>query len=384
MGRVMSSPHANRTRSVLIVSDRGDAALRRCADVLSDAGSIVEWVSDVYAAMARLSLSARTAYCLIVDIRQLDDYELRFLGEARRVRDSIRILVPLLDGSAERSALFGERFPALPPSRLVDVVLGELVSAEGGLGRDARVVEWGPARASTSLPMPADDGLPSIGLSAMEPVANPAAGPTGPRAGEPSAEPAAELTTEPTTEAAAAPAAQPEAEPEARESSANEESAGRSEASAPADDSVIPQPIDLTEIPDAVEIPDAIEIPEAEETAEPVDSAGSIERSTGAATGGSLSTDGGPERVSDGPAMHEAVRRRMAGSLRAFNRRRPPQRGQGPSVQSDSSDPPPRSGNAAETTALTAEEMDALLHDEDAPSSTTPQAANDPKSEPAP
>lgn len=360
----MSSPHTHEPRFVLIVSDRQDAVLGPCADALGHSGAIVAWAANVYAAMSRLAITRQTT-CIVVDIRRLDDYEMRFLSLVPCDRDAIRILVPIFEGTAERSATCGGRFLMMPPDRLVEAIIDESAWANESPRSDSRVVEWGPARTSITLSIPADEVLPpmSARLSAQDSV------PTPPAEVTPS-------DSSPTTE----------------------ESPSTVEASMPTRDAIapqpivpqpiIPQPIDLMAIPDAIEKPDAIEVPESRETPNEVYSR-SVERIPSAEPSPALSTDGATEGAPKGPALYEAVRQRMAGSHHAFNRRRPPQRQEG-SRDSQKSRPPapapialPPAPPTAETSALTNEEMDALLSEDKGIRSEGP-VANDSRSEPAP
>jgi len=72
-----------------------------------------------------------------------------------------------------------------------------------------------------------------------------------------------------------------------------------------------------------------------------------------------LSTDGGPDFVSGEPSLHEAVRQRMGGAQPVSSRRLPPGRG------APSPSPPPviPTGPLEYESAITPEELDALLHD---------------------
>lgn len=89
------------------------------------------------------------------------------------------------------------------------------------------------------------------------------------------------------------------------------------------------------------------------------------------ATAGALSTDGGPEAAGKAPAPHEAVRQRMAGNdprepRRPPVRRAPPKAEEpvgpaAPDLGGVSDDDSPGSAEPPEQTALSPEEVDALL-----------------------
>jgi len=118
--------------AVLLLFNGRDAALLEFADGLRQRGVDVHPVPDVYAAMALLAggLAARH---VVVDVRQLDDDEMQFLGLAPRYFAGLHILVPLLEGTIARQHEQTGRALILPPADLIESILGIpfAVTAEG-------------------------------------------------------------------------------------------------------------------------------------------------------------------------------------------------------------------------------------------------------------
>lgn len=176
--------------TVLIVSAAGDEAIGECDETLRGCGAVVESAPNVYAAMARLSRGLAAQY-LVVDIRNLDEYELRFIELAPRYHRRVVVLVPLLDGTAERSAGLDGRFPLLPVQDLIDTILGVRLAATAEAADATDVVEWSgededSTACSTEAEAPATEAPigPGEGLTYAEEALS--AVDAGPAAHEPS------------------------------------------------------------------------------------------------------------------------------------------------------------------------------------------------------
>jgi hypothetical protein len=98
---VMPPPETTRQPHILVVSDSGDASLQACLAELASAGARVTTVADVYTAMAKLALGMDTSIVLL-DARTLDERELSFPRLAARYHPAVKVIVPLLDGTAQR------------------------------------------------------------------------------------------------------------------------------------------------------------------------------------------------------------------------------------------------------------------------------------------
>ena len=79
----MSAAEVMAHPTVLIVSAAGDEAFAECDETLRGCGAVVESAPDVYSAMARLACGFGAQYPA-GDVRNLDDYELRFIHLAPR------------------------------------------------------------------------------------------------------------------------------------------------------------------------------------------------------------------------------------------------------------------------------------------------------------
>jgi hypothetical protein len=97
----MPPPETTRQPHVLVVSDSGDASLQACLAGLASAGARVTTVADVYTAMAKLALGM-DASIVLLDARTLDERELSFPRLAARYHPAVKVVVPLLDGTAQR------------------------------------------------------------------------------------------------------------------------------------------------------------------------------------------------------------------------------------------------------------------------------------------
>lgn len=128
--------------TVLFVFNGQDEALCRCCQTLGDAGVQVYYVPDVYSAMAQLAQGLAPSH-VVVDVRLLDEVEMSFLTLGPQYFPDLSILVPLLDGTADRAANCVVPIDALPLEDLTDAVLGILPAVTATLPEDEDVVEWG-------------------------------------------------------------------------------------------------------------------------------------------------------------------------------------------------------------------------------------------------
>ena len=190
--RVKGQPH------VLVVSDSGDASLQACLAGLASAGARVTTVADVYTAMAKLALGM-DASLVLLDARTLDERELSFPRLAARYHPAAKVVVPLLDGTAQRlgagsvglhpvdiasivASVQAQRVPnleALSPPQPVATPAdrGERAEAEAELQAEPALE---PADADETLA--SDEGEPddesAAGEEAISPTAAPAPGVT--------------------------------------------------------------------------------------------------------------------------------------------------------------------------------------------------------------
>ena len=284
---------------VLIVAAGRDESIESCCRALTEIGAPVARVPDVYAAMAHLNRNADLRH-VVVDIRQLDDSEMRFLSLTPRYFPNAKIWVPLLEGTARRASGCKGRFEILAPEDLADAVLDIRPAITIEQRDPTEVVGW-PREGmeeENRPPAPArSDGFP------IEP--------------------------------AAAPASIPAQDGDAR----SEISLGVADdrLSVPAfADPVAPGPgPQETGSPDT-DVPDDV-------------------------SAHALSTDGGSDADRTGPSLHEAVRQRMAGKQDASIRRTPPGGSMSGEIKDD---PPPLGAASADDTHLTPAELDALLRDD--------------------
>lgn len=298
------SAHATQTGlSYLIVFDGHDDAICSAGELMMNHGSQVQWVPDVYSAMAQLctgNLPSR----LIVDVRILDESELAFINLAPRYFPELKVTVPTLDGTLSRINGFKGRYETLSLTDITDEALGIRAAVADEITDEAEVVEWGGEEAvatdeaieedaeaiADAIPEAAHDPLPSEITISDDPWAP---------------DPAEDATTV------------------------------------------------ETEIEDALldhgSLEDDIDPTKPHHTE--YDGGPALDR---------LSTDGGPESVDQGPSLHDAVRQRMGGA-QPPGRRLPPgsMAFQGNPLRPDS----PRM-NPSNDSAITPEEMDALLADD--------------------
>lgn len=254
---MMPAPETIHSSTVLFVFNGQDEPLCQCCQTLTDGGVQVYYVPDVYSAMAQLAQGSAPGH-LVVDIRLLDNYEMGFLSLVPHYYPNTELLVPLLEGTAERAANQADHIETVSLQDLADGILG-IRQAVTASSTDDEVVEW-VGEDVGDVPIPAD----SLDAAPME-----------------------------TTSATA----QRQQEPQA---------------------------ID--------------------------DERGTLEapKRTDA-----LSTDGGTESTEAGLSLHEVVRQRMAGRQPSRIPRRPPQA----ASPADSSPSP--------SSAVSPEEMEALLRDGD-------------------
>ncbi|MBK8266965.1 MAG: hypothetical protein IPK83_01110 [Planctomycetes bacterium] len=137
------SAHATQTGlSYLIVFDGHDDAICSAGELMMNHGSQVQWVPDVYSAMAQLctgNLPSR----LIVDVRILDESELAFINLAPRYFPELKVTVPTLDGTLSRINGFKGRYETLSLTDITDEALGIRAAVADEITDEAEVVEWG-------------------------------------------------------------------------------------------------------------------------------------------------------------------------------------------------------------------------------------------------
>jgi len=254
---MMPAPETIYSSTVLFVFNGQDEPLCRCCQTLTDGGVQVYYVPDVYSAMAQLARGPAPGH-LVVDIRLLDNYEMGFLALVPHYYPNTELLVPLLEGTAERAANHARHIETVALQDLTDGILG-IRPAVTASASDDEVVEW-VGEEVCDVAVPAD-------------VLDPAPVET------------------------ASPIAQQDQEPQA---------------------------IDGGQ--------DALESPASADT---------------------LSTDGGAESTEPGLALHEVVRQRMAGRQTSRIPRTPPRAA------------PPADSAMSPSSAVSPEEMEALLRDGD-------------------
>lgn len=316
---------------VMLVSDAEDEALLAFRERLAAAALRVEQVPDVYTAAARLASGDFAA--VTVDIRLLVDAEMQFLRLAARYFPNIRILVPDLGGSRARRAAAGDSVELLAVAAVMDA-LAQLEPAVA----ESRTAE------------------------SLAPAAPPASTPKEPAA------PAAEATAPPASAAETM-------TPESPAAPASIETAAPIEP-APTDPAPVESFTDEPSPPDAIPHDYAVEPRSVDQPADHRDGA------NGKGAGGDIEADAvgaekntaavvDPEEVvldaSDdspapdadpSPSMHDAVRMRMAHGRTGPVRRLPP--GQAAAAPEGPDD-----------LAVSAEEMDALLGEQENPSPGT-------------
>jgi hypothetical protein len=126
--------------TVLLVFNGQDEPLCRCCQTLSDGGIQVYYVPDVYSAMAQLAQGLAPSH-VVVDIRLLDNFEMGFLSIAPHYYPNTEILVPLLEGTAERAAHQNGHIDMVALQDLADGILGIRRAVTASSEAD-EVVEW--------------------------------------------------------------------------------------------------------------------------------------------------------------------------------------------------------------------------------------------------
>ncbi|MCG8405991.1 MAG: hypothetical protein MI923_12415 [Phycisphaerales bacterium] len=134
----MSEAKTIDSRTVIIGKDE---SLLECGATLRSYGTVVHFVSDVYAAMVQLA-GGPAARSVVVDIRLLDDHEMNFLSLAPRYYEKLQILVPLLEGTTERAAACEGCWKALSVSDLTDSLLGIRSAVTVDYQDGTEVIEW--------------------------------------------------------------------------------------------------------------------------------------------------------------------------------------------------------------------------------------------------
>lgn len=295
----MSTEHAN---SYLIVFDGTDNAICSAGELMMAHGAQVQWVPDVYSAMAQLCTGQQPTR-LIVDARVLDDQELAFLNLAPRFFPDVKVTVPLLDGVLNRLGGVKGRFDALSLTDLTDEAMGIRTAVAEDYADEADVVEFG---GEETLDVP-------IGPAAADEI------PEAPAAPEDHAQPVEIAIPD---------------DPWAADAAVQAEEA---------------------EIEDALLTHGSLEddLDPTKPNHEEYDGGEALNR---------LSTDGGPETPAEGPSLHDAVRQRMGGATPPPGRRLPPGAMAFPNVGPNSD---PRRLGAMSDQSITPEEIEALLSTDD-------------------
>jgi hypothetical protein len=117
---IKSDPEIARSKIVIIASQR-DAAIQDCANVITQAGGVIEWVSNVYAAMATLAKGVPVS-CVVIDTRFLDETEGAFLSLAPRYFQGVDFVVPELHINGRGAEARTDGVRRLPVNRLKECV----------------------------------------------------------------------------------------------------------------------------------------------------------------------------------------------------------------------------------------------------------------------
>lgn len=159
--RVMADSQQIEVCRLLIVSDGQDESIRWCSERVRQAGVRVQCVPDVYAAMALLAQGAAISHVL-VDVRQLDQEEMRFLEVAPRYGGGAEFFVPRLGDINENRAGYGRRVSIVEIGDLAAAILGLRDAVTPEQGDDMEVVEWAePAGERPQIAEPAEEWLPT-------------------------------------------------------------------------------------------------------------------------------------------------------------------------------------------------------------------------------
>ncbi len=128
---------------VILVCENKDDEVRACLAALSAAGVSLEITSDVYTAMAQLAQGV-SAETVIVDVRQLDGQEMRFLDRVPRFFPSCKVVAPLFAGTHERVSAYGtRRVEPLPVEDIVALLMPRHPTAPPG-SHDERLTQQPP------------------------------------------------------------------------------------------------------------------------------------------------------------------------------------------------------------------------------------------------
>lgn len=150
---MMPAPETIHSSTVLFVFNGQDEPLCRCCQTLTDGGVQVYYVPDVYSAMAQLAQGPAPGH-LVVDIRLLDNYEMGFLALVPHYYPNTELLVPQLEGTAERAANQAGHIETVALQDLADGILG-IRQALTASSSDDEVVEW-VGEETGDAPIPAD------------------------------------------------------------------------------------------------------------------------------------------------------------------------------------------------------------------------------------
>ncbi|MBX3396403.1 MAG: hypothetical protein KF841_13655 [Phycisphaerae bacterium] len=297
----MSEPTVQVRQSYLIIFDGKDDAICSAGELMMSHGAPIEWVPDVYSAMAQLCTGNRPNH-LLVDVRILDDGELSFLNLAPRYFPDLKVTVPVFAGTLDRLNGVKGRYQTASLQDITDEAMGIRAAVEADVEDEGEVVEW------------SGEELLDTDVEVAD-------------AFDVAADRSRTLDVDPESE---------------------ESIHGGASAEWPPQDAFHPAD---ARIADSGSDTDTGEQPEDARSTQDADS-GPLDRSR-------LSTDGGAESADAGMPLHEAVRRRMGGEPNPIGRRLPP--GSMAFSGGASSSAPEHRTDVDRDVAITPEEIEALL-----------------------
>jgi hypothetical protein len=106
---------------ILFIAPQRDAAVQDCANAVLKAGGELDWVSNVYAAMALLARGVPVS-CVIIDTRFLDESERAFLLLGPRYFHGLDFVVPELHINGRGAESRADSVRRLPVNRLGECV----------------------------------------------------------------------------------------------------------------------------------------------------------------------------------------------------------------------------------------------------------------------
>lgn len=304
----MSEPAVQVRPSYLIIFDGKDDAICSAGELMMSHGAPIEWVPDVYSAMAQLCTGNRPNH-LLVDVRILDDGELSFLNLAPRYFPDLKVIVPVFEGTLDRLNGVKGRYQTASLQDITDEAMGIRSAVEADVEDEGEVVEWGGEE-----PLDTDMEVADSFDVATE-----------------------SLRSSPT------------------DTGSEDSVHGRATAEWPAEET-----FPLADAAIADSDPDlSTTFPDHGVGTLPEHSEATHSGEAGPLGGSRLSTDGGPESADGGMPLHEAVRRRMGGEPNPIGRRLPP--GSMAFSGGAPGSTPEHRADADRDVAITPEEIEALL-----------------------